>query len=115
MKIFIAAASAMLVLTGTPSFAAGLAVETLPIAHQRPVVAIRKDSAKQIASLEDLLAPGISIAVADPEQAAVGKAVRNLLEKIESNGTNRWRWPWTRRCATAGKTIGGAIRSRSSR
>ncbi len=69
----------------------GLAVETLPIAHQRPVVAIRKDSEKQIRSLEDLLAPGISIAVADPEQAAVGKAVRTSLEKIEVNGTNRWK------------------------
>jgi len=69
----------------------GLAVETLPIAHQRPVVAVRKDSEKHINTLDDLLSSGISIAVADPEQAAVGKAVRTLLEKIETNGTNRWK------------------------
>lgn len=69
----------------------GLAVETLPIAHQRPVIAVRKDSVRQINSLEDLLQPGISIAVADPEQAAIGKAVRKLLEKVEIDGTNRWK------------------------
>lgn len=69
----------------------GLAAETLPIAHQRPIVAVRKDCAKQINSLDDLLQPGISVAVADPEQAAVGKAVRTLLEKVEINGTNRWK------------------------
>lgn len=69
----------------------GLAVETLPIAHQRPVLAVRKDSVKQINSLEDLLQPGISVVVADPEQAAIGKAVRKLLEKIEIDGTNRWK------------------------
>ena len=69
----------------------GLAAETLPIAQQRPVVAVRKDCAKQINSLDDLLQPGISVAVADPEQAAVGKAVRTLLEKIEIDGTNRWK------------------------
>lgn len=69
----------------------GLAAETLPIAHQRPIVAVRKDCAEQINSLDDLLQPGISVAVADPEQAAVGKAVRTLLEKVEINGTNRWK------------------------
>lgn len=69
----------------------GLAVEILPIAHQRPVVAVRKDGRKQIGSLEDLLAPGISIAVADPDQAAVGKAVRTLLQKVEAHGSNRWK------------------------
>jgi molybdate transport system substrate-binding protein len=69
----------------------GLAVETLPIAHQRPLLAVRKDSVKQINSLEDLLQPGISVAVADPEQAAIGKAVRKLLEKIAIDGTNRWK------------------------
>ncbi|MEJ7594429.1 MAG: substrate-binding domain-containing protein [Planctomycetaceae bacterium] len=69
----------------------GIADETLPIAYQRPVIAVRKDSPKQIDSLEDLLQPGISVAVADPDQAAVGKSVRSLLEKIEVNGTNRWK------------------------
>ena len=69
----------------------GLADETLPIAHQRPVVAVRKDSKKQINTLDDLLSPGISIALADPEQAAIGKAVRTSLENIATNGTNRWK------------------------
>ncbi|MEQ9408280.1 MAG: molybdate ABC transporter substrate-binding protein [Fuerstiella sp.] len=68
----------------------GLAAETIPIAWQRPVVAVRKDSERQIGSLADLLKPDIKVAMGNPEQAAVGKAVRKLLERIQVDGTSRW-------------------------
>jgi molybdate transport system substrate-binding protein len=70
--------------------AEGLAAETIPIAHQRPVVAIRKDSDKSIQTLADLLQPGVAVAVGNPDQAAIGKTVRKQLEKIAVDGTNRW-------------------------
>ncbi len=67
-----------------------LAAETLPIAHQRPVVAVRKDSKKVIETIDDLLQDDISIALGSPDQAAIGKAIRKQLEAIEVDGTNRW-------------------------
>ncbi|WP_197442245.1 molybdate ABC transporter substrate-binding protein [Thalassoglobus polymorphus] len=67
-----------------------LAAETLPIAHQRPVVAVRKDSKKVIETIEDLLQDDMSIALGSPDQAAIGKAIRKQLEAIEIDGTNRW-------------------------
>jgi molybdenum ABC transporter molybdate-binding protein len=70
--------------------AEGLAAETIPIAHQRPVVAIRKGSKKTIRTLTDLLQPGVAVAVGNPEQAAIGKTVRKQLEKITVDNTNRW-------------------------
>jgi len=68
----------------------GLAAETLHIAHMRPVIAVRKENEKQIESLEDFLADGVSISMGDPEQAAVGRAARGLLQQIEVGDTNRW-------------------------
>lgn len=70
--------------------AEGLAAETIPVAQQRPVIAVRKDSDRKIRSLSDLLQPGLAIAVASPDQAAVGKAVRKQLEKLVVDGTDRW-------------------------
>ena len=68
----------------------GLAMDTIPIAHQRPVIAVRKDSEGKIASLDDLLREGIRVAVANPDQAAVGKATRRQLSTIQVGETNRW-------------------------
>ena len=70
--------------------AEGLAAETIPIAHQRPVIALRKGNEKSIKTLADLLRPGVAVAVGNPEQAAIGKTVRKQLEKVAVNGTNRW-------------------------
>jgi molybdate transport system substrate-binding protein len=70
--------------------AEGLAAETIPIAHQRPVVAVRRDNAKSIETLADLLQPGVAVAVGNPEQAAIGKTVRKQLEAIAVENTNRW-------------------------
>jgi len=68
----------------------GLARETLPIGHQRPVIAVRKDQTKGIASLADLLREDVSVSVAHPDQAAVGRAIQNALEAVTVDGTNRW-------------------------
>ncbi len=68
----------------------GLARETLPVGHQRPVIAVRKDQAKDIQSLEDLLREDVSVCIAHPGQAAVGRAVQRMLEKVTVDGTNRW-------------------------
>ena len=68
----------------------GLAVDTLPIAHQRPVVAVRRDSTKKIETFDDLLRDDVRVAVAHPDQAAVGKATRRRLEAIPVGDKNRW-------------------------
>lgn len=68
----------------------GLAVETLPIAYMRPVVAVKKDSELNIASFDDLLDDGVRVAMGNPEQAAIGRAVRKRLSSIKDGDTDRW-------------------------
>jgi len=68
----------------------GLAIDTMPIAHQMPVIAVRRDCEKNIESIQDLLRDDVRVAVANPEQAAVGKAARQLLEAIPVDDTNLW-------------------------
>ncbi len=68
----------------------GYAEETLSIATMRPVIAVRQDSTKRIQSLDDLLQEGVSIVLGDPDQAAIGKAVRIALSKVKVGDTNRW-------------------------
>src|SRR5690606_9088766 len=41
-------------------------------------------------TLADLLREDVSVGVANPDQAAVGQAVKRMLEKIAVDGTNRW-------------------------
>ena len=53
-------------------------------------MAVRKDCAKKIESLDDLRGPDVAVALADPEQAAVGRVTRTLLEKQAAGDTNRW-------------------------
>lgn len=67
-----------------------LARESLPIAYQSPVIAVPRDNPRQIHTLSDLLQPGISIAVGNPDQAAIGRAIREQLEQISTNGTSLW-------------------------
>jgi molybdenum ABC transporter molybdate-binding protein len=68
----------------------GLAAEVLPIATQRPVIAVRKDAALEIDSLDDLLADSVRVSMADPEQAAIGKAVKSALEGTAADGASPW-------------------------
>ncbi|MBX3438123.1 MAG: extracellular solute-binding protein [Planctomycetaceae bacterium] len=68
----------------------GLARETLPIGHQRPVVIVRKDQTKGIKSLADLIREDVTVALPDPDQAAAGLAARRALEAITIDETDRW-------------------------
>lgn len=58
----------------------GLAVEALPLATQRPVIAVPPGNPKNIAGIDDLLREDVSVALANPDQAAVGKKTRDLLK-----------------------------------
>lgn len=68
----------------------GLAAETLPIAHMRPVITVRKDSSKKIESIEDLLDDDVAVVIADPDQAAIGKAMRERLDRVAVDDTTLW-------------------------
>lgn len=68
----------------------GLAAETLPIANQGPVIAVRRDSGKPIDGLRDLLAPDMRVALANPDQAAIGRATRRALEQVPLDGGSLW-------------------------
>ena len=65
----------------------GLAAETLPIADVRPVIAVARSS-KRIQTFSDLLDDDVSVAMADPDQAAVGKATRRLLMAVPTGTTD---------------------------
>lgn len=58
-----------------------LVAEALPLARMRPVLAVAKGNPKGVRSLDDLLKPGVRLAQANPDAAAVGKIVRDVLEK----------------------------------
>lgn len=64
----------------------GLIAETMPLAHQHPVIAVRKGNPKGVRSLDDLTREGVAVALANPEAASIGKLVKTALEKID-----RWK------------------------
>jgi molybdenum ABC transporter molybdate-binding protein len=55
--------------------------EIIPIAQMRPTLAVRQGNPKKISSLADLLKPDTRLAQANPDAAAVGKLVRDALQK----------------------------------
>ena len=57
----------------------GLIAETLPLAWQRPVIAVQKGNPKNIRTLNDLLRPGLRVAFGNPETASIGRQTRLLL------------------------------------
>jgi molybdate transport system substrate-binding protein len=59
--------------------AQGLADETIPVAVMRPVIAVAKGNPKRIGGLGDLLREDVRVALGNPEQAAVGRAVEQSL------------------------------------
>jgi len=68
-----------------------LAKETLSIAIQRPCVIVRKDATIEIRTVDDLIAPGRRLSIGNPDQAAIGKAVREALQRIPAaDGSNQW-------------------------
>ncbi len=67
-----------------------LAIDTIPVAYQRPVIAVRHDSEKQISSLRDLLRDDLRVAVANPDAAAVGKSARRQLSEVREGEATLW-------------------------
>lgn len=68
-----------------------LAKEVLSIAVQRPCIIVQKDSTIQIRSLDDLIVPGRRLSIGNPDQAAIGKVVREALQKTPTaDGLNQW-------------------------
>jgi len=56
----------------------------------RPVITVRKDSTKKIDTIEDLLKDDVAVVVADPDQAAIGKAMRERLDQVAVDDTTLW-------------------------
>jgi molybdenum ABC transporter molybdate-binding protein len=61
--------------------ARGLVAETISLARMTAVLAVKKGNPKQVRSLADLSRPGVSIAQANPDAAAVGKLAREALQR----------------------------------
>jgi molybdate transport system substrate-binding protein len=59
----------------------GLLAETLDLARQTLVVAVKEGNPKKIRKLDDLLAEGARLSFANPEAAAAGKVGREALQK----------------------------------
>ncbi len=59
----------------------GLVAEIIPLVHMVPVLAVRRGNPKNLHGLADLLQPGVTLVMANPEVAAIGKVVRDLLQK----------------------------------
>jgi molybdenum ABC transporter molybdate-binding protein len=59
----------------------GLVSDAIPLATVRPVILVAKGNPKKISSLGDLLGENVRVALANPDQAAIGRTVRALLKK----------------------------------
>ncbi|MBM4081335.1 MAG: hypothetical protein FJ278_16655, partial [Planctomycetes bacterium] len=57
----------------------GLVREALPLARQRPVIAVAKGNPKSVRALDGLLTPGVRFALANPESASVGRITQKAL------------------------------------
>jgi molybdate transport system substrate-binding protein len=60
----------------------GVLAEDIPLARMRPVLAVAAGNRRKIDSLDDLLRPGVRLALADPDVAAVGKVTRDAFRKV---------------------------------
>ncbi len=68
----------------------GLAREILPVAHQRPVIVVRKGNEKDIRTLTDLLREDVTVVVGNPDGPAIGRETKNRLAKVPADETNFW-------------------------
>lgn len=59
----------------------GLVHETIPLARQHLVLAVKRGNPANVRTLADLVRPGMRVAYANPEVASAGKAIRAVLEK----------------------------------
>jgi len=58
----------------------GLVAETLILARQSPVLAVKTGNPKKISSVQDLLKPNIKYAIANPEAASIGKLCQRVFK-----------------------------------
>ncbi len=63
--------------------AMGLLAETVPLARQRPVIAVAPGNPKNIHTLDDLQRPDVRVAMANPEAASIGRTVRQSLQRTK--------------------------------
>lgn len=70
--------------------ALGLTEAVIPVAYTVPLLVVPRGNPRQIRSLHDLLQPGLRIACADPDQAAIGKAVRDRLRAVSTPHGTLW-------------------------
>jgi molybdenum ABC transporter molybdate-binding protein len=68
----------------------GLAAECLPLAWQRPVIVVSKGNPKEIESFDDLLREDVRLVTGNPQETAIGKAVRKQLSSLKLENTDRW-------------------------
>lgn len=73
-----------------------LLAEVLPLARQSPVLIVPKANPKSISTIEDLLKPGVRVAIANPDATAVGTLTRSAL-------THSGHWDRLARSATVFK------------
>lgn len=59
----------------------GVIAESIPLARMTAVIVVPKGNPKGLRSVNDLLRPGLKLAQANPEAAAVGKLTREALAK----------------------------------
>ena len=59
----------------------GLVAEAIPVAELQPVLAVAKGNPKHIEGIADLLREDVSVALANPDAASVGKTTKKMLEK----------------------------------
>ncbi|HJN09661.1 MAG TPA: molybdate ABC transporter substrate-binding protein [Pirellulaceae bacterium] len=64
----------------------GLAVEAIPMALMKPVIAVPVDNPKNILTIDDLLREDVKVALGDPGAAAIGKKCKRLL-----SASGQWR------------------------
>jgi molybdenum ABC transporter molybdate-binding protein len=58
----------------------GLIAESIPLASMHPVIAVARGNPKSIQGIGDLLREDVRTGLANPDQAAVGKVTRQLLQ-----------------------------------
>lgn len=58
-----------------------LVAEILPVATMTPVVAVARSNSKNIRTLSDLQRPDVSVALANPDAAAIGRITRSALQR----------------------------------
>jgi molybdenum ABC transporter molybdate-binding protein len=68
----------------------GLVAETMPVARMMPVMAVATGNPKGIQTVADLAREDVRVALANPEQAAIGKAIKNILTSLRAGDGTLW-------------------------